>query len=322
MKIAGKILGIGLASFLAMPVPGGIDVPKPVIKIMDLGLRLEDVHIIFPPWTADKRLVISDFDLSISAPAGTEPMDLQAKFQGELHWPALEDTAEFSGQAVVNLDDQQYILKNADLDFKLTGPDLPTTGLQGRLMVTAVIDIPAGSATINSVTLKTLQLKIKGELMARGFPEVSDFEGKLAVAEFSPREVLAALDKPSPKTRDKTVLTEAALDLTLTGNARELTIQSIEGHLDDTRVSGRITAKNPTNPIIRFDLQLDELDLDRYRSPETDPATAPDPSTVLAGPPLETLRGLNLRGNLRIGKLTINNQSTGNMVIRVQWDPE
>ncbi|MEO8224139.1 MAG: AsmA family protein, partial [Gammaproteobacteria bacterium] len=141
----------------------------------------------------------------------------------------------------------------------------------------------------------------------------NDLRGTLRVPEFSPREVLPKLKQKVPDTADPGVLKS------LSGSAGWFLKEKVAGldglafKLDDTQVKGALSrellpAGSKATPRTRFDLTLDALDVDRYLGPEAPVAKSGDGASAPKKPtevPAATIRGLNLEGRARLGRLTV-----------------
>ena len=85
--------------------------------------------------------------------------------------------------------------------------------------------------------------------------------------------------------------------------------------LDDTQIKGSTSIKDFKIPAIVFNLTADTIDVDRYLPPVTDKSAKPmtSPAVALAAGasalPVETLRKLNVDGQLSLGKLKVNGLS-------------
>ncbi|MDQ2696954.1 MAG: AsmA family protein [Pseudomonadota bacterium] len=260
---------------------------------------------------------------ALTAPAGeaappavtVQGLDLTGtRLRYEDQGTGLTGEARFSARVTADAAQRRFAIDRTAVDLRLAGPRLPQEGVQGRLLLAAAADLDQGQVTAEG-RLKLINVVADGELDAAGVGGSAQVNGRLTVQEFSPRRLLAELGM-APDTRDGSVLAAAALELGLQGDRRQWTIEP-QGRFDDTRISGRVTVTNPADPAIRFDLTLDRLNLDRYQPPPRDPILEPDN----AEPAWTRLRDLDLRGNLRIGRLTLDGQSSRDVVIRVQWDP-
>jgi len=151
------------------------------------------------------------------------------------------------------------------------------------------------------------------------------FSGALAVAQFSPREVIDKLGLAPVATRDPAVLSQATVSLDWAASPKFLAASSLNLLLDDTRIDGTARVDSFAKPAIRFALMVDRIDIDRYLPPESGGETAGQPAAGEAAGgaggvplPLDALRSLNLDGKLEIGKLTAFNLKSSDVVLQVK----
>jgi AsmA protein len=99
------------------------------------------------------------------------------------------------------------------------------------------------------------------------------------------------------------LLTEDALQL----NALKL-------KLDDSTIAGQLDVQSFDAKRLSFDLNMDRIDLDRYREPESasQVKAAPTPPTEL---PADLLQELQVEGNIRIASLKVQKILFGNLAI-------
>jgi AsmA protein len=112
--------------------------------------------------------------------------------------------------------------------------------------------------------------------------------------------------------RDKTAPIKAVLNTRVTATPDRLTLAKLDLKLDDSRLTGSMEVQNFANPVLRFDLALDKIDVDRYYVAEKpaaqDANSAPTAAPTTAAPqPLEqsfaALRSLDAQGKFRIQEL-------------------
>lgn len=146
---------------------------------------------------------------------------------------------------------------------------------------------------------------VAAELTAAGrFGTRDDVTGTFDLARMSLREVLASFDPEPLVTADPKALTRLAGTGRFNYRADRISLDDLKLALDDTRITGSLAQTLEDKPRTRFDLQLDQLDADRYLEPDAPgsgggTAGAEQPTDV----PLETLRDLRLEGRARIGRL-------------------
>jgi len=113
-----------------------------------------------------------------------------------------------------------------------------------------------------------------------------------------------------------------SLDTVVTVTDKDLALKNTDLRIDDSRLTGSVSLAF-NQPVYRFDLKLDQIDVDRYLPPaEAKPAAAPAKSGAgqAAEPvaiPLSLLRALNTKGELAIGKLKAMGIRSEDIVIKV-----
>ncbi|MCK4767322.1 MAG: AsmA family protein, partial [Desulfobacula sp.] len=176
--------------------------------------------------------------------------------------------------------------------------------------------------------LEELEVKFKGTLVDPLVSQTIDVE--LNVSSFSPRKLLAVMNLDFPvQTKDPKVLDAVALKTRIKGNKDSISLSDGELVLDDSRLTVAASAKEFLKPNLTFDLQLDEIDLDRYLpeppakeetsgtggttpSKKAEPAESSKKKTDY-GP----LRKLVLDGKVKVGKLKAHGAIVENVDVRI-----
>jgi AsmA protein len=143
--------------------------------------------------------------------------------------------------------------------------------------------------------------------------------GSVAVPTTSARKLLQSFGIAPPITRDSRALSAFGLQTNFRLTRKQLQLSALQLTLDDTRVQGSAAIEDLATSALSFDLNVNGINVDRYRSPVEKPARAPvDKATARpAGPPpvktpptplpLEALRKLDARGTLRVASATFSN---------------
>ena len=172
--------------------------------------------------------------------------------------------------------------------------------------------------------LEVLDVKLKGTLTD---PIVSQtFDLEVETASFSPRKLLAALHQEFPvQTKDPKVLDAVSLKTRIKGNSNSISFSDGVLVLDDSKLIFSAFAKEFAKPNLTFDLQLDDIDLDRYlpAPPEKDQTQKTEETTPGKNEPAKKktdygpLRKLVLDGNVTVGKLKAHGARVENMVVHI-----
>ena len=144
--------------------------------------------------------------------------------------------------------------------------------------------------------------------------------GNLTVSNLNPRVLLAAAGQ-ALETADPQALTSLNLKSDFSGSANHVELKGLDLALDQSKLTGSAGVRNFAKPVIRFGLELDTIDADRYLPPPADkPDAVATPGAAVAGAaglPLEPLRALDADGTLKIGQLKAYNVNSRNIVLRL-----
>jgi AsmA protein len=113
-------------------------------------------------------------------------------------------------------------------------------------------------------------------------------------------------------TRDRAAPIKTALKSRLTASSDALKLANVDLKVDDSRLTGSVEVRNLSNPAVRFDLELDKIDLDRYLAAadaQTKPATGqpgkPAAADSSGAAPLALLRNLDVQGKFGVRELKV-----------------
>jgi AsmA protein len=144
--------------------------------------------------------------------------------------------------------------------------------------------------------------------------------GSVTLPATSPRELMQSLGIVPPVTRDSRTLASLSLQTNFRLTPKQLQLTALQLSLDDTHVRGTAGVSDLETDAIIFDLDVDRINLDRYRAPPTqsDPARRAASAVAKTAPtplPLDTLRKLDAHGTLRVGNATFAGLAFSNVVI-------
>ncbi len=129
----------------------------------------------------------------------------------------------------------------------------------------------------------------------------------IAVAEFSPRRLLADFGLSVPDTADPKVIARLSLAAAVKADAASVTVADGRLNLDQSQLTFNLTATEFAKPNVAFTLALDQIDLDRYLPPAAGRQAAggeapPRPAEVKTD--YGALRKLVMDGTVTVGRLT------------------
>jgi AsmA protein len=144
--------------------------------------------------------------------------------------------------------------------------------------------------------------------------------GSVTVPTTSARKLLQSLGIAPPITRDSRTLSAFGLQTNFRLTQKQLQLSALQLTLDDTRVQGTAALDDLDRSALSFDLNVNGINVDRYRAPVDKSAGArrpasPPPAKPPTPLPLETLRKLDAHGTLRVASATFANLAFTDVVM-------
>ena len=189
-----------------------------------------------------------------------------------------------------------------ELSFDIKAPPQPAMSVQ--LNADVSVDETFKSASVNKMALSIGPLDVHANIAVSGLDRNPRASGHVTIPNLKVREILKMLEVDYVPA-DSSAFSKFAIDTDFDATERGLGIAKLLVHLDDSKLQGSASVQNFDKPAVRFDLVLDHIDADRYM-PKTSSTMAATPATAsssAAAVPLEPLRQLDVRGQLRVLQL-------------------
>lgn len=273
------------------------------------GISVTDGKVEYVDNTTGEKIRLANISFGSGRIRSSEPFDFSAGVDAD---GLLQDTlarVRLTGTAELPEQDATAVLTDIELTVAATGADLPDSGAELTLALGRVSGLGADTVRIDSLQLEAvvdalrLQLKGAGEL-AGSEPR---FSGTLSIPQFAPRKLLASLSDEPVATADPDALSRFELKGNWSVNGDTAALDNIVGQLDQTGLNGVLKVLSIEREALAFDMQLDNIDADRYLAPESaaeSGGASPSSGNEQLDLPLNQLRALDLDGRLRIGALT------------------
>lgn len=286
----------------------------------------------------EKHYVLDGLDLKIGGDAvGISGLDLSAKGDVDVHAPTETTPQEIA------LKDIKLSLKGKrgsdKLDIALDAPKLLLTQTKAKgakLVLNAKVEQPTGTMsailTLPDLAGSTKQFQVsqlsldidgkQGDNAIKG-KITSPFTGSLEEQSFRLSKLAANLDVTNAK------LPKGGMKLQLAGSAHadianKQAGADLQTKLDDSNIQAKLGVSRFDPLHFNFDINIDQLDVDRYLPPKTKTAKQEPESPI----DLSALKSLNASGSVRIGKLKVANIKSSNVRLdvkagggRVEVDP-
>lgn len=247
---------------------------------------------------------------------------------------------KFSSPFTGNLENLIFDLPKFAGNLDIKDPSLPNGGMQGSFNLALHTDIKnelADSKFIFNID----DTKLNGDVAVNSFKKPNiKFNlnadklnlNKLLVKSSQPAATTKASDKPADLSALKTLLLDgklnigsilydkyqlSGLNVSIKADGEKLALTGLNVKLDDSRIKGNIGISHFAKPLYTFDIDIDQLDVDKYVSAS---ATSADNKASDKPLDLSALKALNADGSLRIGNLKYGKTKASNIRIDLKAD--
>jgi AsmA protein len=282
----------------AEPAPADAGAAGATQLDLDVGsIEIAAARVTWADAATGSRWELTDFNLE-AAEFGTNdrfPLSMQFALAGEQ--VAVEVDA--SMQATLALADNSYRLDDLDVDIAGRGAAWPGGEGEATLAFESLAaNLNADTVELTGLTLDFLGITMRGSLSGQRLMSDLTLSGAVDIQEFDPREVLAVYDIVLD-TADGGVLSRASAKANLLYTSTQLGLRDMQLMLDDSTLTGRVGLESDA---LRYDLAVDDINIDRYLPPAAEGAPEEEGSLDAVDLPLDALRQLNASGELRFGQ--------------------
>ncbi|MET0986114.1 MAG: AsmA family protein [Steroidobacteraceae bacterium] len=170
-------------------------------------------------------------------------------------------------------------------------------------------NLRAQTLKLSDLAVRLADAQLKGNLQGEEIVDAPHLTGALQLPETSLKALFTQAGNTLPATRDPKAYERLSFEGQVDVTRTSATINKAVFKLDDTTARGSVGIADFASKALRFDLAVDRIDADRYRAPEPPKSEqkgkkesrAAEPAQP-APIPVELLRTLNLRGNLKVGE--------------------
>lgn len=287
---------------------------KNPLKLLEIaGILIQNAQIGWNNQQTSQKVDIKEFNLATDKLVFNQPVKLSFNFIANHSQQALTERLDFSGNLMINEAVDMFHVKKIRLRAQTEADFLPKRKLVSLLQGDAKFDLKQQTLKLAPLQIKTDTLTVSSTTLTAWFKESFKVAGSIHVPNFDAAEFIKQHRfMPLPQMADEKALTWLAADFHLEVNGNHAKLQNLEMLLDETTLKGFVQVSHFTDPEVDFNLALDTVNFDRYLAPpqpelKTFQAVDNKPPEKKQLLPLETLRKLNLNGQILIDELKVSN---------------
>lgn len=141
------------------------------------------------------------------------------------------------------------------------------------------VNTASETAELQQLQLNAAGLALVVDATAEQIMQSATYQGSLQTNEFSPRELLAALDIDIPALQDANTLQTASLVAQFSGSTTQAAMQDLTLKLDSTTATGELAVNDFAGIDVAGQLVIDRVNVDSYMPQEADGSSSDDASS-------------------------------------------
>ncbi|MBN1240618.1 MAG: AsmA family protein [Gammaproteobacteria bacterium] len=289
--------GAGAAAEEPAPAEAGGGAPNVALDVA--VLRIADSEVNWADASTDSRWTLGNFNLLASdfGPDVAFPVEMSFTLAGE----ELDVAVSAATNATLSLADNRYRLDELGVTLEGSGAAWPGGEGEARLeFASFVADLNQETLELDGLTLEALGVTVNGSLEGRQLMSDLALGGRVDIQQFDPSQLLGVFDV-QVDTADPSVLRSASAEATFVYDSSRTALEEMRLALDDSTLTGSVGMQGES---LRFDLRVDQINVDRYLPPaeEEAPAEGEEGSLDEVDLPLDVLRTLDADGSLAFGE--------------------
>lgn len=274
------------------------------------SVAIDDAHLVFDDRQGERRFEIANLELETDQIANGVPSKLRLAADIKGKQPEVNARVTLDSGFTLDLIQRRYALKR--LDAELKGSLAGFTGLVLKAGLSGALSGDDGKLLFTSPQLAlSLSGKRDGSVIGGSLSTPVSANLKTQVIDLPKLAADFTLPKPGGGTLALKAGGKAGINL-----ARQTASAVLDGSFDQSPFKAKLGLAGFSPPMYTFDIGIDRLDLDRYRS---QPASAPAPAAASTAPATEqpmdfaALRKLQAKGSVRIDALKVANIHASNV---------
>lgn len=260
-------------------------------------IEIADAEVSWNDASTNSRWVLTGFDMQASDFGLGESFPLAIDFN--LAGAQVEVAVSTTMRATLALAENAYRLDGLAVTIDGRGAGWP--GGEGRALArfdSFAADLDAETVALENLRLEMLGLVISGTLSGRQLLSDLALSGAIDIAEFNPLQLIDRFGAQI-ETADSSVFRRASASADFIYDATQIGLSNMRFALDDSQLQGSIGMRGEQ---LRFDLDIDSINIDRYLPPAAETANADEGSIDEVDLPIAPLRTFNANGNLSLGE--------------------
>lgn len=277
------------------------------------SIRVSDANVSYADAQTGSTYSIANLSFSSGEIASDEPIDMDAEFDFSVAPGEIGGRLEIRSTITMTEDATQISIQGLNVSGTLRGitEELTEFNFDSRAVQ---IDTTEQRVALGEMDISVLGMSMSADIEPFSYAGAIQPKAELRVAEFSLKELMRALDIEPPETADPNALSRVSFNANAVVGENDIALQAMTLELDDSTMVGSLSLPLSESGTLRFDLNVDAINLDGYMAP-TDggiaAADAGDSGDIEI--PVDMIRALNASGSFKIDRALLSGMEFTNL---------
>ena len=285
---------------------------------VDFGsIAVSDANVSYTDAQTGSAYTITNLAFNSDGIGAGEPFDLDAEFDFTAAPGDLGGHIAIRGTTTMTEGAAQVSIEGLNVAGELHG--ITTRAAEFNFDSRAMtIDTAAERVSPGEIDFSVLGVSMSANVEPFSYAGSPQPKAELRVAEFSLKELMQALDIEPPATADASALSRVSFSANATVGEESIALDSMALELDDSTLIGSLSLPTTENGVVRFDLNVDAINIDGYMAPADAAAASTDESGDDIEIPVDMIRGLNANGSFKIDRAFLSGMEFTNLELGLQ----
>ncbi len=229
------------------------------------GIDLADSRLTWVDVNTGKKLKLSNVSLSTQAISKGQPLPVELKAFVESNQPEFQAAVNAKTSLEFNKDSAAFDAKGLKLTVKTLLPNTEMENITLAMVADGKINLQTRSAKLTNARLGVLGLVMGGTFEVENIFSVPVIQGPVKVKAFEAGKLAKHLDFDIPQMANAQSLKNISLTALFKTDFDAVYMDNISANVDRSKVKGFVHITGLSQPVVRYELKADRIDLGDYR---------------------------------------------------------
>jgi AsmA protein len=282
-------------------------------KVDVASISVSDANVFYADAQTGSTYAMTNMSFSTGVISSDQPVDMDAELDFSVAPGEIGGHLEFRSTITMAEAATQISVEGLNVSGTLRGiADEPTDfNFDSRAVQINTVE---QRASLGEMDISVLGMSMSAVIEPFSYAGPIQPQAELRVAEFSLKELMTALGIEAPLTADPDALGRVSFNAMAVIGEDDISLATMTLELDDSTMVGSLSLPMSESGSLRFDLNVDAINLDGYMAP-TDEAIAAAESADSGDMeiPVDMIRALNASGSFKIDRALLSGMEFTNL---------